>query len=431
MLDMPRKASLLMDLLIASHHSATSAAAAVGGGRGGGGAPEVTVTRLCTWWVQLLLGLRAIHDARILHNDIKTSNIMWEGLTTDRACIIDFGLARACHGDTSVAFTLDHSLCSRHFRAPEIWQRHAYGYPSDVYALGLVFFQLMFARPQLRLIDLNEVVAPAKTGHKDTDRHALFQAERASFKKQVHRFQKLKSHPLIDTADDTTWFLFGHLARLKIQDEAFPCDLDLQRQLIGIIGSMVVFDPVQRATIHQILAHPLLAPIAQRLSIGTPQGAAPGQPHLSVSTTSSTPRRNSSSIQHQALRELWQQAIACSFPLNSTLVAAHMLTRLTFGRRAQGERSTPATAAAAVATATASAGDDHDLQLNVAACLVLSARLHGHTHANIHLAAHVARRHTPIHLVYEHEWVVLFQLDGALLRGFDATRTLAYVASSL
>lgn len=54
-----------------------------------------------TWFVQLCLALQYIHSEKVLHRDLKTSNIF---LTEDGSAIKlgDFGISRVLEGTTEV-----------------------------------------------------------------------------------------------------------------------------------------------------------------------------------------------------------------------------------------------------------------------------------------------------------------------------------------
>lgn len=89
---------------------------------------------------QLCAGLAAVHDAGILHRDLKPANVMIDGRGQVR--VNDFGLAsaRELHGLAAVAGTPG-------FVPPESLAGRSATVRSDIYALGLVLYELFTGVP--------------------------------------------------------------------------------------------------------------------------------------------------------------------------------------------------------------------------------------------------------------------------------------------
>src|SRR5262249_34892025 len=84
---------------------------------------------------QLCAGLAAVHERGVLHRDLKPSNVMLDG--RGRARLTDFGLA--CYtGDPATAARAGTPA----YLAPERWASPEATIQSDVYALGLVLYEL-------------------------------------------------------------------------------------------------------------------------------------------------------------------------------------------------------------------------------------------------------------------------------------------------
>jgi hypothetical protein len=85
---------------------------------------------------QLCAGLAAAHRSGVLHRDLKPANVMIDG--NGRARITDFGLAiassEAGHGDKTVG--------TPGYFAPELLHGQSPSVQSDIYALGLVLYEL-------------------------------------------------------------------------------------------------------------------------------------------------------------------------------------------------------------------------------------------------------------------------------------------------
>ncbi|HXU83393.1 MAG TPA: serine/threonine-protein kinase, partial [Polyangia bacterium] len=97
---------------------------------------------------QILGGLKAIHDAGIVHRDLKSENVFLvaDPRGEERAVLMDFGLARAVDG--SVPTTMPHRLAGLagtiDCMAPEqIHGGKPVGPTADVFALGVLIFELL------------------------------------------------------------------------------------------------------------------------------------------------------------------------------------------------------------------------------------------------------------------------------------------------
>lgn len=93
---------------------------------------------------QLLAGLAAIHDAGIVHADIKSNNVIVDTAGgRDHLTIIDFGLARTrttdLSGDGIVSGTPG-------YMAPEMWTGAPPSIAADLYAAAVVVYELIVGR---------------------------------------------------------------------------------------------------------------------------------------------------------------------------------------------------------------------------------------------------------------------------------------------
>ncbi len=92
---------------------------------------------------QLGRGLDALHDAGIVHRDVKPSNVLLDG--EGSVALGDFGLARAAD---STRVTQDGQLLGTpHYLAPELIEGAGATAASDVYALGCVLYECLAGAP--------------------------------------------------------------------------------------------------------------------------------------------------------------------------------------------------------------------------------------------------------------------------------------------
>jgi serine/threonine protein kinase len=87
---------------------------------------------------QVALGLDAVHDAGLVHRDVKPANILLAG--TGVACITDFGLARDTETDRRLTRPGE-TLGSMDYMSPEQIEAGDVGPFTDVYALGCVLYE--------------------------------------------------------------------------------------------------------------------------------------------------------------------------------------------------------------------------------------------------------------------------------------------------
>ena len=88
---------------------------------------------------QLTSAMELAHHEHVIHRDIKPQNILMKDDGT--AKITDFGIALA--GDAIQLTKHDSVLGSVHYMAPELSRGEGASYQSDIYALGVVFYELL------------------------------------------------------------------------------------------------------------------------------------------------------------------------------------------------------------------------------------------------------------------------------------------------
>ena len=120
-----------------------------------GDEPPLALSRKIDLVVQLCAALSAAHRVGIVHGDVKPENLIVE---PDRAVLSDFGVASPFdvrRGRRMVAGT-------PHYIAPEILRGEAGGPRADVYACGLVAYELLAGRAPFRTAGLREAMERAR-----------------------------------------------------------------------------------------------------------------------------------------------------------------------------------------------------------------------------------------------------------------------------
>jgi tetratricopeptide (TPR) repeat protein len=104
---------------------------------------------------QAALGLAALHAAGVVHRDVKPENLL---LAEDRRLrIMDFGIAKAAGPDATLT-SEGQFLGSVRYAAPEQYEARAVGPAADLYALGVVLYELVVGRPPFEGASLVEVL---------------------------------------------------------------------------------------------------------------------------------------------------------------------------------------------------------------------------------------------------------------------------------
>jgi serine/threonine protein kinase/HEAT repeat protein/Tfp pilus assembly protein PilZ len=99
--------------------------------------------------VQISKGLQAIHDVGIVHRDLKTSNVMLDSRGVVR--LIDFGAAKRWMADGQTEGTVAGEIIGTpEYMSPEQARGGSVDFRSDIYALGVVVFELFTGRVPFR-----------------------------------------------------------------------------------------------------------------------------------------------------------------------------------------------------------------------------------------------------------------------------------------
>ncbi len=115
---------------------------------------------------QMASALDAIHAVGVLHRDLKPANVM---LRTDGSlCLIDFGLAKANELDADLTGTRE-IFGTPYYMSPEQGHAELIDARSDLYSLGVVFFEMLIGRKPYTGASAMEVIYK----HKRTELPAI------------------------------------------------------------------------------------------------------------------------------------------------------------------------------------------------------------------------------------------------------------------
>lgn len=96
-----------------------------------------------SWILQVLRGLDHLHRAGFLHRDLKPSNVLvtWDGDPEDSAHLIDFGIAIPFEETPEELF-----IGTPEYSAPELMAGSPFNVRQDLYAVGLLLYELVSGR---------------------------------------------------------------------------------------------------------------------------------------------------------------------------------------------------------------------------------------------------------------------------------------------
>ncbi|XP_053791484.1 serine/threonine-protein kinase Nek5 isoform X2 [Vidua chalybeata] len=110
--------------------------------------------QILTWFVQISLGLKHIHDKKILHRDVKAQNVFLSN-NGKVAKLGDFGIARQLNSTTEFAHTC---IGTPYYLSPEICENRPYNNKTDIWSLGCVLYELCALKHPFQGNSLHELV---------------------------------------------------------------------------------------------------------------------------------------------------------------------------------------------------------------------------------------------------------------------------------
>lgn len=98
-------------------------------------------------FIQVVRGLKSLHDLNIMHRDLKSANVF---LNKD-------GTAKL--GDMNVSKVVQKGLSytqtgTPYYASPEVWRDEAYDIKSDIWSLGCVLYEMITLKPPFRADDM-------------------------------------------------------------------------------------------------------------------------------------------------------------------------------------------------------------------------------------------------------------------------------------
>ncbi|XP_064908772.1 serine/threonine-protein kinase Nek5 isoform X3 [Columba livia] len=117
--------------------------------------------KILSWFVQISLGLKHIHDKKILHRDVKAQNIFLSN-NEKVAKLGDFGIARQLNSTMEFAHTC---VGTPYYLSPEICENRPYNNKTDIWSLGCVLYELCALKHPFEGNSLHQLVLKICRGH--------------------------------------------------------------------------------------------------------------------------------------------------------------------------------------------------------------------------------------------------------------------------
>ncbi len=103
------------------------------------------VRRAIDLMIQILSGIQHAHDQGIVHRDLSPSNILIDGNGLPR--IMDFGISVVVGADESLQKDVSGTPC---YMSPEHFSRDPVTFQSDLFSLGLIFYEMVLGHPAVQ-----------------------------------------------------------------------------------------------------------------------------------------------------------------------------------------------------------------------------------------------------------------------------------------
>lgn len=218
------------------------------------GAVTIDYTLIKRYMVNMLLGVEYIHSQRMVHRDMKPSNILIFGDENDAmgigniAKLCDFGLAKPY---TYQGIQTPNTVTSW-YRAPEITLGYPhYDYKVDMWSLGCIFYEMIAKRALLKDVqDNNDEILSCILGSLPQE------LPMRKFREVVRgdRWRKVKLTPNHSPRVRRTFS--QQLALSNEGKEQFEKQAGKLEIFCDLLDSMIRFDWEQRFTAAQCLDHP-------------------------------------------------------------------------------------------------------------------------------------------------------------------------------
>jgi WD40 repeat protein/tRNA A-37 threonylcarbamoyl transferase component Bud32 len=157
--------------------------------------------RALLWFQDVLEGLQALHEANLVHRDVKPSNILMDG--GGRAVIADLGIARKLDSQTASLTATGTTVGTYQYMAPEQFDNpEGVDHRADLYAVGVVFYELLTGQlPRGRWVPASRI-NPSVPASFDAVLERLLEPVDKRFSSVKEIFEALSRCDIVKAADE-------------------------------------------------------------------------------------------------------------------------------------------------------------------------------------------------------------------------------------
>jgi serine/threonine-protein kinase ULK/ATG1 len=105
---------------------------------------------------QLIRGYKYLHEHSVIHRDLKPANILIKDETYK---IADFGFAKYYQEGAELDQIHQSLVGSPMYMCPEILNGSTYSTKSDVWSMGVIFYQMLYGKTPHKATSLEELIS--------------------------------------------------------------------------------------------------------------------------------------------------------------------------------------------------------------------------------------------------------------------------------
>ena len=135
---------------------------------------------ILNWFVQLCFALKYLHEKKIIHRDLKLSNVFL--CSSGDVKLGDFGIAKILNSREEFAKTL---VGTPYYLSPEICMKKKYNSKSDIWSLGCVLFECMFLKHAFEGNNIGELIKNILSGNINKMDKKFFSEESRNLIKEI------------------------------------------------------------------------------------------------------------------------------------------------------------------------------------------------------------------------------------------------------